>query len=94
VQAARHLAPRPASSTSKEEYGKVFAAERLDELNLQVRFEHMEKRRQERVRIAIDERFKLLEMEKAGIDPFAAHGSFKGHGQGHHRRPAQQRRPT
>lgn len=67
---------------SKEQYGKIFAAERLDDYNLQVRFDHMEKRRQERVRIVTEQRFKLIEMEKAGIDPFASHGSFKGNTKG------------
>ena len=42
----------------------------------------MEKRRQEKVRIVIEERQKLIEMEKAGIDPFAASGNFKGTAKG------------
>jgi hypothetical protein len=74
--------PKDLLFLSKEDYGKVFTSERLDDYNLQVRFDHMEKRRQERLRIVVEERFKLIEMEKAGIDPFAAHGSFKGTAKG------------
>ena len=63
---------------SKDEYSKIFAGERLDEHNMKIRFDHMEKRRQDKFRIVVDERQRLLEMEKAGIDIFASEGNFKG----------------
>jgi len=76
------ILPKDLFFVSKDEYAKIFAAERLDDYNMQIRFDHMEKRRQEKVRIVVEERQKLLEMEKAGIDPFATSGNFKGTAKG------------
>jgi hypothetical protein len=62
---------------SKDQTAKVYAAEELDEKNLQIRFEHMEKRRQEKMRIVVEERLRLVEMEKAGLDIYGRGGGAR-----------------
>jgi hypothetical protein len=76
------ILPRELLFVSKDEYSKIFAAEQLDDYNMQIRFDHMEKRRQDKLRIVTELRLKLIEDEKAGIDIYAQHGSYKGTAKG------------
>ena len=76
------ILPRELLFVSKDEYSKIFGSEQLDEYNMQIRFDHMEKRRLEKLRSVTELRLKLIEDEKAGIDIYAQHGSYKGTAKG------------
>lgn len=82
IEACRRqgILPRELMYNSKTDYGHIFASEGLDDKNLQIRYEHMEKRRQEKMKICVEERLKLIEMQRAGMDPFAVKGSFNNQG--------------
>lgn len=56
---------------SQDDIRHLFMKEHLDSSSIEIRFNHIEKNRRRLLADCIEERQKLVDMEKAGIDPFA-----------------------
>jgi len=56
---------------TQDDVRHLFMKEHLDNASIEIRFNHIEKNRRRLLADCIEERQKLVDMEKAGIDPFS-----------------------